>query len=104
MSYNFVRYNSNKMANRWLSHVKKTMKIMKRKGTYKKGLGLKQVIVEAKKHWHKVKRGGVESDSDEEEKKGDGSSTTPDVPETTEGTEGGRRRRRGRKTRRRRHH
>jgi hypothetical protein len=92
------------MANRWLSHIKKTMKLMKRKGTYKKGLGLKQVIVEAKKHWHKGKRGGAESDSDEEKK----TVETPDVPmmntEGSEGAEGGRRRRRGRKTRRRRHH
>ncbi len=51
------------MANAWLAHVKKTMKTMKSKGTYKKGDGLKKVIMEAKKSWHgsktkKVKRTG----------------------------------------------
>jgi hypothetical protein len=46
------------MANKWITHVKKTMRTMKSKGTYKKGLGLKQVIKEAKKSWHKVKKGG----------------------------------------------
>ncbi len=40
------------MANAWLAHVKKTMKHMKSKGTYKKGDGLKKVIMEAKKSWH----------------------------------------------------
>lgn len=38
----------NKMANAWLSHVKSTMADMKRKGTYKKGMGLSQVIKAAK--------------------------------------------------------
>ncbi len=41
------------MANKWLMHVKKTMKTMKSKGTYKKGDGLKKVISEAKKTWKK---------------------------------------------------
>jgi hypothetical protein len=41
------------MANKWLSHVKKTMKTMKSKGTYKKGDGLKKVILEAKKSYKK---------------------------------------------------
>ena len=41
------------MANPWLSHVKKTMKTMKSKGTYKKGDGLKKVIMEAKKSYKK---------------------------------------------------
>ena len=36
------------MANPWLSHVKSTMADMKRKGTYKKGMGLSQVIKAAK--------------------------------------------------------
>lgn len=66
------------MANHWLSHVKKTMKAMKSKGTYHKGDGLKKVIKEAKKTYHK-KRGGME-----------------EVP----GSEGGRRTRRHRKSRR----
>jgi hypothetical protein len=46
------------MANPWLSHVKKTMKTMKSKGTYKKGDGLKKVIMEAKKSY---KKGGSDS-------------------------------------------
>jgi hypothetical protein len=41
------------MANKWLSHVKETMKRMKSNGTYKKGQGLKQVILEAKKTYKK---------------------------------------------------
>ena len=44
------------MANAWLSHVKKTMKHMKSKGSYKKGDGLKKVIMEAKKTY---KKGGA---------------------------------------------
>jgi hypothetical protein len=48
------------MANKWLAHVKKTMKVMKRKGTYKKGMGLSQVIKEAKKDWKSHKKGGAE--------------------------------------------
>ena len=47
------------MANHWLTHVKKTMKSMKSKGTYKKGDGLKKVIKEAKKTYKKHK-GGAE--------------------------------------------
>ena len=46
------------MANKWITHIKKTMRTMKSKGTYKKGLGLKQVIKEAKKSWHHAKKGG----------------------------------------------
>lgn len=51
------------MANAWLSHVKKTMKSMKSKGSYKKGDGLKKVIKEAKKTYkkHKGGAGGPES-------------------------------------------
>lgn len=41
------------MANHWLAHVKKTMKTMKSRGTYKKGDGLKKVIKEAKKTYKK---------------------------------------------------
>jgi hypothetical protein len=37
------------MANPWLTHVKKTMAEMKHRGTYKKGDGLKKVIIAAKK-------------------------------------------------------
>jgi len=77
------------MANKWLVHIKKTMKQMKSKGTYKKGMGLKQVIMAAKKTWHSMKGGDA----------------TPKEPETGDGfvqaapaVEGGRR-----KTRRRRH-
>ena len=42
------------MANAWLTHVKATMKTMKSKGQYKKGDGLKKVIKEAKKTYHKT--------------------------------------------------
>jgi len=41
------------MANAWLSHVKSTMATMKKRGTYKKGMGLSQVIKEAKKTYKK---------------------------------------------------
>ena len=47
------------MANKWIAHIKKTMKVMKSKGSYKKGMGLKQVIKEAKKSW---KKGGAVGD------------------------------------------
>ena len=47
------------MANKWLAHVKKTMKRMKSSGTYKKGDGLKKVILEAKKSY---KKGGADDD------------------------------------------
>lgn len=47
------------MANHWLTHVKKTMKTMKSKGTYKKGDGLKKVIKEAKKTYKKHKGGAA---------------------------------------------
>lgn len=45
------------MANPWLSHVKKTMSEMKHRGTYKKGDGLKKVILEAKKTYKKSSMG-----------------------------------------------
>jgi multimeric flavodoxin WrbA len=54
------------MANKWLVHVKKTMKQMKSRGQYKKGDGLKKVILAAKKTYSKGKKGGAESESDEE--------------------------------------
>lgn len=47
------------MANHWLTHVKKTMKTMKSRGTYKKGDGLKKVIKEAKKTYKKHKGGSA---------------------------------------------
>jgi hypothetical protein len=83
------------MANKWLAHVKKTMKKMKSRGTYKKGMGLGAVIKEAKKSWHKG--GAEESDSDME---------MPAVaPEVSEPSAAGRRRRRSmKKTRRARKH
>jgi len=64
------------MANKWLVHVKKTMKLMKRAKTYHKGDGLKKVILAAKKTYKKTgglsdpKPVGVtaeDSSSDEEE-------------------------------------
>ena len=90
----------NKMANKWISHIKKTMKQMKSRGTYKKGMGLKQVIKEAKKSWHKVKgkRGGGESSEEEEAEKEE------KTEEMKEPEMGGRRRRRHGKTQRRRKH
>jgi len=45
------------MANAWLIHVKATMKTMKNRGTYKKGDGLKKVILEAKKTYKKSSSG-----------------------------------------------
>jgi hypothetical protein len=51
------------MANKWLVHVKKTMKQMKSRGQYKKGDGLKKVILAAKKTYSKGKKGGAESES-----------------------------------------
>lgn len=59
------------MANKWLAHVKKTMKQMKSKGTYVKGKGLGQVIKEAKKTWSKH-RGGAETETSS-----DSTSTSP---------------------------
>ena len=53
------------MANKWLTHVKHTMKTMKKRGTYKKGDGLKKVIMEAKKSYKKHKGGEEEKESPE---------------------------------------
>lgn len=61
------------MANKWIVHVKKTMKQMKSKGTYAKGKGLGQVIKEAKKTWKK--HGGGE----------DTAATTETTPTPTSG-------------------
>jgi hypothetical protein len=70
------------MANKWLAHIKKTMKHMKSKGTYKTGMGLKQVIMAAKKTWHHAKKsvglkGGADGDLVE----------VPLTPPATTGTE-----------------
>lgn len=46
------------MANKWLSHVKQTMAEMKRNGTYKKGMGLSQVIKAAKLTYKKSASAG----------------------------------------------
>jgi hypothetical protein len=46
------------MANPWLTHVKKTMSEMKHRGTYKKGDGLKKVILEAKKTYKRSSSSG----------------------------------------------
>jgi hypothetical protein len=82
------------MPNAWITHVKKTMRTMKSKGTYKKGMGLKQVIKEAKKSWKKVNKGGAEEE--EPAAVEEGAVAAAPLPE-----EGGRRRKRG--TRRRKH-
>lgn len=89
------------MANKWITHIKKTMKRMKARGTYKKGMGLKQVIKEAKKDWHKVKSGGGEGSSPEEEEE---EKTEVDDAATETSGMGGRRRRKHGKTHRRRKH
>ena len=89
------------MANKWIVHVKKTMRTMKSKGTYKKGMGLKQVIMEAKKTWHKVKKGGGEAGTDPENSVATDATGKP-VEEMDGGR--GRRRKRGGKTARRRKH
>lgn len=103
------------MPNKWLAHIKKTMKQMKARGTYKKGMGLKQVILAAKKTWHKKGGGscmtGGEGESvvnlSAQESGTTGTGTTGTTGTGTTGTEkaekgegatGGRR-----KTRRRRH-
>ena len=88
------------MANKWITHIKKTMKTMKSRGTYKKGMGLKQVIKEAKKTWAKVKRGGGEGSSSEEEQ----AEVVQKEEEEKEAELGGRRRRKHGKTQRRRKH
>ena len=77
------------MANRWLAHMKKTMRKMKLNNTYKKGMGLKQVIAQAKLTYRKGKRGGAEEEAEEE----------VEAPAAPAG-EGGRRRRTRRKSRR----
>ena len=74
------------MPNPWLTHVKKTMKQMRSNGSYKKGDGLKAVIIAAKgtykkgKKGKKGKRGGGESDSDDDGKMKDVSLTSPTPP------------------------
>ena len=94
------------MPNKWLVHIKKTMKQMKAKGTYVAGKGLGQVIKAAKKTWHHAKKsvglkGGADGDlvdvslEDEPAK-----ATTGTEVEPESGVLGGKRRR---KTRRRRH-
>ena len=62
------------MANKWLVHVKKTMKQMKSRGQYKKGDGLKKVIMAAKKTYSKGKKGGGDDGSVSDEE------TPPRVP------------------------
>jgi hypothetical protein len=81
------------MANKWITHIKKTMRMMKSKGTYKKGLGLKQVIKEAKKSWHHAKKGGRDDDPE---------IVAEDVPNAADPQplEGGRKRKHGKTARR----
>ena len=83
------------MANKWLMHVKKTMKTMKSRGTYKKGDGLKKVILEAKKSYKKHK-GGAEGDSSSE----DAPAPAPAPEVKPDAPAGGRRKRGTRRTRR----
>lgn len=74
------------MANKWLVHVKKTMKLMKRAKTYHKGDGLKKVILAAKKTYKKTgglsdpKPVGVTADdSSSDEEKGEPEPRTGDM-------------------------
>lgn len=77
----------------------KTMKMMKKKGTYEKGKGLAQVIKEAKKTW---KKGGAE---DAMPAPAPAAAPAESIVSETREEEGGRRRRRGgKKTRRVRKH
>jgi hypothetical protein len=79
------------MANKWLAHVKKTMKQMKSRGQYKKGDGLKKVILAAKKTYSKGKKGGAEDEAE----------SVSDAGQAAAAPEGARRRRKtARKTRR----
>jgi hypothetical protein len=90
------------MANKWMTHVKKTMKKMSSK---KKSLGkgwFKTVLKEAKSTYHK--KGGADEPEvkEEKEEKEDSVKETPELEQ-----EGGKRKRRGHHTKtqkRRRHH
>lgn len=46
------------MANPWMTHMKATLAKMRKDGSYKKGDGLKKVIMEAKKTYKKTRRVG----------------------------------------------
>ena len=78
------------MANKWLMHVKKTMKTMKSRGTYKKGDGLKKVILEAKKSYKKHK-GGEGTDSSSSDSSAPKAEAKPENPPAM----GGRKHKRG---------
>ena len=67
------------MANPWLTHVKSTMASMKKTGTYKKGDGLKKVIMEAKKSYKKHKGGAEHTDSSSSDDTA-AAAPTPDAP------------------------
>ena len=82
------------MANKWLTHVKHTMKTMKNRGTYKKGDGLKKVILEAKKSYKKHKGGADDAAPQGVEVK------TTAAPDLAPAATGGRRKRGTRRTRR----
>jgi len=88
------------MPNKWLAHIKKTMRKMKATGKYVAGKGLGQVIKAAKLTWHKAKKGGGEDSDDEKPAAAatTGAEVEPVAPAAA--AIGGKRRR---KTRRRRH-
>jgi hypothetical protein len=91
------------MANKWLMHVKKTMKQMKSRGTYKKGDGLKKVILEAKKSYKKHKKGGAGSDGSASDTPAPAAADAPKVeskPEEPVNAPAGGRKRGTRRTRR----
>lgn len=70
------------MVNKWLVHIKKTMKKMKATGKYVAGKGLGQVIKAAKLTWHKVKKGGGDGDASTNEE----TSESTGAEETSEST------------------
>jgi hypothetical protein len=87
------------MANKWMTHVKKTMKKM---SSQKKSMGkgwFKTVLKAAKSSYHK--KGGADSDSDSETKPESAEESTVESPSLAASL-GGRRRRKTHKKRR--HH
>jgi hypothetical protein len=82
------------MANKWLAHVKKTMKLHK-------GKKFGDILKAAKKTWHKGKKGGADEAKMEEPKVEDKVEDKMEEPKTgLEATAGRRRTRRRRQSRR----
>lgn len=92
------------MPNAWISHVKKTMGAMKKSGTYKKGDGLKKVILAAKKTYKSTRRSSKKGRRGGEDAPPSPPPTQPTqdatLPDEDEPVMGGRRGRKSRSTRR----